>query len=749
MEQKEKKRFFSFKTTSGSLRFLALFVALIIVFSLLAQVITTSCYKINISDVVINVRGADLHMELYYPADADNNSNLPCILLTHGGSEPLSADSMMAWEMARRGFVVLNISAYGAGLSDQPQIVEDGTTGMDGARWNRGATMGMWDAYQYALSMDIVDPTRICCWAHSTGRHLFTKVVTYYGQNLTLNDRLINVLYNDFGIEFTEEEITQDADQFAKERLDDVQYGQYLEKRAEQEQIVNTYFKAARLTERAYGVKTTVAGYTVVRDPQMNLIVGLGTHEQSSVSDVVPEENIASRIILTNLFKQGFSRQVAGSLQLGATAQYKGIFHVTDEVARNNWYDIADYIHDPDAESTKLGEAWEIDAGSNEALQQAIDNDTARFFLSPVTMHNGNLWSSRAISLYLEFYTQVCGYNNGELSDPNTKPIDTKDCSVGYAALACTSLSFFALIGALCSLIALLVNTNLFKSCKRELPEARMALKGKNFVFYVIATTLAGFAGAWGAQMSDESFTLSNASMSKWLPWEPGQVRSFQMLFLTMFVGALLYLILGLISRKSKTRCLSTFKELNLGFGVKNIFKTLFIAVLLFAASYAAANFINTFFDSRFMLMDGSYDLMKNYSFGRMARYFILIIPATLVISTLNNMVRFKGVSDSADTALNVLFTSLGMIILMLISFGYTYWNAGNPDIFHIQCTLSIIGLVPVCNYIYRKFYKLTGSVWLGAFFVAILIAWRCAGYISHQFMWYGSDEVAAFWGIY
>ena len=37
----------------------------------------------------------------------------------------------------------------------------------------------------------------------------------------------------------------------------------------------------------------------------MNLIVGLGTHEQSGVSDVVPEENKATRIILTNLFKEG------------------------------------------------------------------------------------------------------------------------------------------------------------------------------------------------------------------------------------------------------------------------------------------------------------------------------------------------------------------------------------------------------------------------------------------------------------
>ncbi len=745
----EKKKFFSFKTTEGSLRFLALFIGLIFVFSLLSQVIMTKGYKIDVSDVVINVRGADLHMEMYAPSNADNNSNLPCVLLTHGGSEPLSADSMMAWELARRGFVVLNISAYGAGLSDQPQICEDGTTGMGDSEWNRGATMGMWDAYQYALSMDIVDPTRICAWAHSTGRHLFTKVVTYYGQNLTLNDRLINVLYNDFEIQFTEDEITQDADTLAKERLSAEDYGRYLEKRAEQEQIVNTYFKAARLTERAYGVTTEVGGYEVIRDPQMNLIVGLGTHEQSAVSDVVPKNNIGTRFVWTELFKEGFVKKVAGSYQLGSTDQYKGIFHVSSPVARNSWYEIADYISDPAAESKLIGEAWSVETSNSSQLQNAIDNRTARFFLNPVTMHNGNLWSKSAITLYLEFYTQVCGFNNGELSDPNTVPIDTKSCGTGYIILVCQSLAFIALIGALMSITSLLVNTLLFNGCKYELPVARMDLKGKNFVFYLIATIIAGFTGAYGAQMADESFTISNKTMSKWLPWEPGQVRCFQMLFLTAVFGALLYYILGRINKKDNTQCLSTFKELNVAIGVKNVFKTLGIAVLLFAAAYAAANAINIFFDSRFMLIDGSYDVMKGYAFGRMFRYFIIIIPATLVISTLNNMVMFKNVSDSTDTALNVLFTSLGMILLMLISFIYTYSNIGNPDILHIQCTLSIIPLVPICNYCYRKFYKLTGSIWLGAFFVAILISWRCAGYISHQFMWYGSNELSAFWGIY
>ena len=185
------------------------------------------------------------------------------------------------------------------------------------------------------------------------------------------------------------------------------------------------------------------------------------------------------------------------------------------------------------------------------------------------------------------------------------------------------------------------------------------------------------------------------------------------------------------------------------GGGVLNVFKYLGIAVIMFAFCYAAANFINTFFDSRFMLIDGAFELMKGYGFGRMARYFIIILPCTFIISTLNNMVSFKNVSDSADTAFNVLFTSLGMIVLVLIAYIYTYSGENNGDILHIQCILSIIPLVPICNYLYRKLYKLTGSVWLGAFFVAILIAWRCAGYISHQFMWYGNNEVAAFWGIY
>ena len=747
-----KEKLFSFKTTKGALRLLALFVALIVVFSVLAQVITTRGYKVEVSDIMINVRGADLHFEMYAPAGADNNSNYPCIIMTHGGSEPLSADSLMAWEFARRGFVVLNVSAYGAGMSDQANITEDGYT--ESNFW-RGGAMGIGDVYNYALSMDIVDPTRIVAWGHSTGMFLIGSALKWSGQYLTLNDRLINVMYNELGVVFTQDEISQDADTLAKEKLSEQDYGYYLARRAEEEVTVSHYMKAVRIIDIPFlyfNVMQDVGGFKVPRDPQCNLIIGLGTHELQGVSaETSPDgKNVGTVLNWTNLFNDGaFATKQTGAYYNGNTAGYKTMFRTTSPVERNNWYAIGDYTKDPTVESKALGEAWDINATNNPELKKAIEEGRARLFMSPVTMHNGNLWSARAVSLNLEFFTQVCGYNNGELSDPDTKPINTKNCFAGYVALACTTLSFVALMGAMCALVALMVNTGLFSSVKRTLPVARMDLKGKNFILYLVATIIAGFVGAYGAQAADESFTVGNALMNKWLPIEPGQARTYFMIYLTAAFGALLYFVIGRINRKDKTQVLASLSEMNIGLGVKNILKLLGMAVLLFGACYTAAGAVNLFFEGRFMLIDGAFDLMKAPAIGRMMRYFLVLFPACFVISTLNNMVRFKNVSDSADTALNVLFTSLGMILLVSIAFIYTYSNVRNPDILHIQCILSIIPLVPITNYMYRKLYKLTGSPWLGAFFVAILLCWRCSGYVSHQFMWYGANELSGFWGIY
>ena len=65
----------TFKTKEGSWRFFLLFVTLILLFSLFAQLIVQQGYKLNVSHVIYEVRGAELSMELYKPMEVDSNDS--------------------------------------------------------------------------------------------------------------------------------------------------------------------------------------------------------------------------------------------------------------------------------------------------------------------------------------------------------------------------------------------------------------------------------------------------------------------------------------------------------------------------------------------------------------------------------------------------------------------------------------------------------------------------------------------------
>ena len=117
---------FTLKTKEGSWRVFLLFVVLILLFSLVAQLIVQKAYTINVSHVNYEVRGADLSMELYKPMEVDSEDSLPLVILANGGSESIPAVSMIAWELAKRGMVVLSVNAYSMGLSDQPAINDSG-----------------------------------------------------------------------------------------------------------------------------------------------------------------------------------------------------------------------------------------------------------------------------------------------------------------------------------------------------------------------------------------------------------------------------------------------------------------------------------------------------------------------------------------------------------------------------------------------------------------------------------------------
>lgn len=149
------------------------------------------------------------------------------------------------------------------------------------------------------------------------------------------------------------------------------------------------------------------------------------------------------------------------------------------------------------------------------------------------------------------------------------------------------------------------------------------------------------------------------------------------------------------------------------------------------------------------MSADGSFEVMSPIGFMRMLKYAVILLPFTLVISTLNNMWGLKNVKDGVDTAINVVATSLGSELVVIIALLLTFSSVNHGTVWDVHTILSVIVLAPIMSYIYRKSYKVTGNVWVGAVIVALLLGWRLASYVSHQFIYYGPDPIKAFWGIY
>jgi len=711
---KEKK--FTLKTVKGSWRLFALFLAIILLCSIVSQMIITQGYKIQISTITYEVRGGELNFELYKPTDASSAEKLPCIILSHGGSESLAANSLNAWEFAKRGFVVMNVSMYSCGLSEQPAINDGGTTEEN---YFRGGTQGMYDALQYARSIAYVDPERIAFWGHSAGYICESATLLQDGEYLSMNDRMLNVLYDEFGVQISEEQLTQNADDIAAAELNAEQLAVYNYRKGEVQKIVNGYVKGARIHEMFAEAKVTVAGHEVVRNLQSNFMVSIGSHEDN------------------------------GTYYNGETDQYKSIFHTgTANVERNTWYNICDYINDPTATSTQIGAFFDTRIDNSQELADAIQNGTARIFLNPETFHNGMLWDGRAISTTIEFYTQVLGYNNGNIGEDN-HPISSKNLASSYTALAFTTLAFLSVIGLLIALASILLKSTFFAGIVSAPYEPKLSTKDKGFYITAVFAFIAAFLGVWFNSMADLSFSLSNATATKWLPWEPGQMRTFMMIIGTAVPGLILFLLIGFINRKDKSGTLAKISDVRVKCGWKNFAKTCLICVILFATFYIIAAFIKEFFDARFLIADGTFEMMKPYGFMRTFKYALILLPFTLIISTMNNMWSLKNVSDTKDTIINVIVTSLGAEVLILISILVTYSSPQQAVLFNLHTLLPIIIYAPVMSYLYRKIYKLTGSVWLGAMLVAVILGWRLSSYISHQFIYWGPNEMAAFWGIY
>lgn len=682
---------FTLKTKEGSQRLLVLFIVIIFVFSFFGQMIQSNCGKIKIERITIDSRGAELNGELYYPAGTCSEDSLPGVVVTHGGGCNFGVSRGIAYELARRGFVVFNVSAYGSGASNMPRYDENGN-GENGLVIFL-SPMGLLDAVNYLRSLAFVDPTRVGLIGHSMGAgRSATTALTDCGF-YTFNDIMINVLAETFGETFTEEEIYQDADTLAKDRLDEGQFALYEHIRDEKWVEYSTRLHSVILMGLdmvpLYAGTVEVAGHEVTRNVNCNVAYFSGEFD-SFWSFNTKEETKASW------------------------------YSPEQDLAFDTWY----ALNDEEAKLTELGGLFEASAADSAELKAAFDARTSRVIaLASKETHSRDFLSTKMTTLISKFFEQTLGFNNGDLGAADSKPIDARSNS-WYWRQICNCISMFAMFGLILSLAGILIHTKTFGPCVIEVAESdRPKFNKKVYWLSALATVIFGFLAIYIALGSSGLQTAMMFTPNQFLPLTRNAFMTAA--FLVMLAIASIIILAYATSNNKKATGESGLKALNIKVGAARVWKYILLAICLIAGAYASLAVIDYFFGQDYRAWMTIFTQMKADYWFIALKYAIPYFFLYLIISAAINYCIRTDIPEWKDDLLTVVINSLGIWLCALINYLIVYFN-GYQGVFFCNFFIAyqVVLIVPITVFLSRKLYRLTNSIWPGAALNALLVSW-------------------------
>ena len=680
---------FSLKTAEGCKRILGLCLVLIFVFGFFGAIISSNGGKVKMSTLTIDSRGAEIRIDQYVPAGISDSDKLPCILLAHGRGTNRGALRGIAEEFARRGFVVLNVDGYGQGMSEQPISDENGH-GAGEFLWYGGGSFGQYDALEFARTLNFVDQERIAMYGHSMGASRVADAAKKDSGYFTLNDLLINVLYDTFGQTFTEEEISQNADELAAARLNEDQLAYYNALRAEKEQFFNTRLKTIIGSDPGTA-EVEVGGYTVTRPCQVNVVMVNGKYDD-----------------------------------LGAGAQWStdGTTSAMGGVYFDHWYRIAQ----DGSGLTEIGSMNTETILNNNDLATALNSRSARMVCYAPTDHCGLYFSNEANRMYMVVMSQALNYNRGDLTDPSTVPLANTSNIWIWRAL-CNFVAMLAMLTIIFPIVGLLLKTKFFsgviaESREIEAPEP-LSKTGKTayWVFGVVTILLTflalrhanndlppHWAGGMFSQLPPKIFSLVATS-----------TIGFWFLIMCAVIGLVLFIAKVVVNKKLGIA--ADVKELNLKISVGAFFKSLLLTVIVIASCYTAMVISMYIFGQDFRFYESMFAEMRAACWSYAVPYFIVFTVMYFIINLGINYGARKDISETKELIMNVLFNSIGAWLVVVGSYASRLaWTGKSFSEFTLS--YSMLLYIPVSVIINRKLFKMTKSVWLGTLINAALVSW-------------------------
>lgn len=683
------KEKFSLNTTAGCKRWLAIMVAVILVASFLAAAVSSGFGAVKIETVRIDARGAELVGDLYYPAGTSDEDSLPAIVVSHGAGVSKNNYRSFSEELSRRGFVVLSVNGYGTGLSEFPKHDENDMGEGQYDTWTTPS--GILDAVNFLRTLKFVDQERIGIAGHSQGSRRAGYASLLDCGYLTFNDIMINVLYEELGQTFTEEEIVMDADALAAERLNEDQLAYYEYRRQECRAAYDTTINSIAIiggTASNCGPSKTVsvAGYEVVRNTQVNIAL-IGGYFDGGIA--------------------AFPTEPTG----------KGYWHIDGDMALRTWY----VIDDVAGTATPIGT---IDEPATDALREALYNKSIRMIILNPETHSKNFFSLQTATEVVRYFETVFEYNNGELSDPATQPIPATSMRFHWREVL-NAIAMLGMVGMLMPLAGLLLKTPFFSTCMGKNAVNETEYSKKRFWICALIAAVGSFVAIW---YINTLFAPGLPFLMFWPLFPSWWLTPIYLVILSAISVAEL-VVLNILDKKKYGK--SFLSGLNVKLGIKNVLKTVLLSFILIAAAYLSLALIIYLFNQDYRLWMMAFEEMKVEQWRYVWRFAITVFPFYVITGMALNYANGKGMPKWLEMVITIVFNSLGVWILAAVT--TMVLHSSGASISNWTSTYGFIFFVPVTVFISRKMYQITKSVWLGAAVNSLLIGWMMVCTIGYN----------------
>ncbi|OQB24770.1 MAG: hypothetical protein BWY11_00887 [Firmicutes bacterium ADurb.Bin182] len=688
---------------------IAICLAVIMVAGLVNVAVCTNNGNVVVKEVVISPYGSDLAATMYIPRwalETDEQGNFknqaPAVIVCAGFTNSRTFLDNVAIELSRAGFVVMNIDQYGHHKSEATHIRG---YGVEPSPMSDTSQIGTTDALAYLRTLGFVDQTRIGATGHSLGAGAAGNVSVNTAGFYTLQDKLIIMLNETFGVAVTAEDVAaQDADAIAAKALDAAQLEHYETKKAA---ITEEYDRAVRDIFLIDGGAATdpkvveVAGIPVWRDLQANFgrIAYIGGNGAGGTKN--PDAHISN-----DATKKAMSADGA--------------------VERDMWYEINLSGTQERVLSTKLSDFF---GEPTDAIRKAAEGNSLRMLDTPWGWHGIAYFNVPTVKAAVQFFRTTMDYNNGVALNGTT--FLTKDVFSALGAIALLVLVIY--------LVKAIMKLSFFESMKAE-PIAPIQDK-KSPVFWifmlicVLGPPLTYCAGVGWVPSTGPSLLATVVVATR---------ISFWSIIIALALLALTVVKYFLFDKK---KGVGYFEMYGLKYSRKNIGKSIVLALSVFACvAVLLAVYYNLFAFGNLKITVIGATVFQTLSTGQYYScllYAILFLPFYLVNSMIVNSSRLKGMSEKANTLLFAFINCSGMLLLLLTQFFIGLARTGSvvfkapPGSSAVLYSIAVLIVTLFVSAIFtRKLYLKTGSSIPGALLnSAVFVIPAIQAYMNYTFL--------------